>query len=87
MERSGIKETGRAIAYIKEGLEEIANQHETHITVERIDLNSGQRFYFLPNHASKIIDIRCKNHGNGDDEYRSIPRSIHEPSTKDSDGI
>tara|TARA_R110002020_G_scaffold371392_1_gene583016 strand:+ start:598 stop:879 length:282 start_codon:yes stop_codon:yes gene_type:complete len=87
MERAGIKQTGLAISYIKEALEEMANQHETHTQTERIDIVSGQRFYHFPKHASKILDIRCKNHNNTDSEYRSIPRSVYEPVTEDSDGI
>ena len=87
MERVGIRETGRAIAYIKDGLDEMNMISETHVTTERIDITKDQRFYNMPNDAIKLIDIRCKNHDNANDEYRSIPRSIHKPSTEDSDGI
>ena len=87
MERVGMAETGRAIAYIKDGLDEMNMMAETHIRVDRIDINKDQRFYDIPNASLKLIDIRCKNHNNSDDEYRSIPRSIYKPSTKDSDGI
>jgi hypothetical protein len=87
MERAGINQTGRAIVYIKEALQEIATEHETHTRIDRIDIVSGQRFYEFPNDAAKILDIRCKNHSNGSGEYRSIPRSISEPYTKDSDGV
>ena len=84
--RTGI-ETGRVVAYIKEALNEMAVQSPTHTKTERMDIVKDQRFYTFPNHAFKILDIRCKNHDNGDDEYRSVPRSIHEPYTKDSDGV
>ena len=87
MERVGIRETGRAIAYIKDGLDEMNMISETHITTERIDITKDQRFYDLPNDAIKLIDIRCKNHDNANNEYRSIPRSIHKPATDDADGI
>ena len=87
MERVGMVETGRALAYIKDGLDEMNMISETHVTTERIDITKDQRFYDLPNDAIKLIDIRCKNHDNANDEYRSIPRSIHKPSTEDSDGI
>ena len=86
MERIGIKQTGRAIAYIKDGLDEINTLAETHIETSRIDLNKDQRFYKLPDQAVKVLDIRCKNHDNGNDEYRSIPRLIYEPQIKDTDG-
>ena len=87
MERVGIRETGRAIAYIKDGLDEMNMIAETHVNVERIDINKNQRFYDIPNDAIKLIDIRCKNHNNANNEYRSIPRSINKPATEDADGI
>ena len=86
MERAGMTQTGRAIAYIKDGLDEMNMLAETHIDVERIDITEDQRFYDFPNDMIKIIDIRCKNHSNGKDEYRSIPRTIFQPPIKDADG-
>ena len=87
MERVGMTGTGRALAYIKDGLDEMNMIAETHINVVRINITKDQRFYDMPNDAIKLIDIRCKNHDNANNEYRSIPRSIHKPSTDDSDGI
>ena len=87
MERVGMAETGRAIAYIKDGLDEMNMMAGTHVRVDRIDIDKNQRFYNIPNDSLKLIDIRCKNHDNANDEYRSIPRSVHKPSTEDSDGI
>ena len=87
MERVGMTQTGRAIAYIKDGLDEINMMGETHVNVERIDISKNQRFYDMPSDAIKIIDIRGKNHDNANDEYRSIPRSIHKPPTEDADGV
>lgn len=87
MERAGIKETGRAIAYIKDALEEINTLSETHVTTSRNDLEKNKRFYNIPNDAIKITDVRAKNHLNSKDEYRSIPRMVYEPINKDGDGI
>lgn len=87
MERVGMTQTGRAIAYIKDGLDEMNMTSETHVATERIDITKDQRFYDMPNDALKIIDIRCKNHGNTKDEYRSIPRTINKPNTEDADGV
>jgi hypothetical protein len=78
--------TGRLIAYIKDGLEEINMLTETHINLERIDITADQRFYELPSDYIRIIDVRCKNHLNTKDEYRSIPRGIGSVSHKDADG-
>ena len=85
MERVGINQTGRAVAYIKDGLEEIQMLTEVHTRLERFDITAKQRFYTLPNEMVKMIDIRVKNHLNSKDEYRSIPRMIHEPAIKDAD--
>ena len=87
MQRVGMTETGRAIAYIKDGLEEMNMIAETHVAMERIDIKESQRYYPFPNDMIKVIDVRCKNQGNAADEYRSIPRTINPPSTEDSDGI
>jgi len=87
MERTGLNKTGQAIAFIKEALDEIAIISETHTETVRMDLDVNKRFYNLPNNALRILDIRCKNHGNGSAEYRSIPRSVFEPPIEDTDGI
>ena len=87
MERVGMTETGRAIAYIKDGLDEMNMLAETHVKTQRIDIAEDQRFYEFPNDMIKAIDVRVKNHQNGKDEYRSIPRTIHPPPTEDADGV
>tara|TARA_Y100000593_G_C4292030_1_gene328745 strand:+ start:1442 stop:1723 length:282 start_codon:yes stop_codon:yes gene_type:complete len=87
MERAGIDATGRAIAYIKDALEEMNLLAETHVMTERLDITANQRFYDLPSNLVKVLDIRCKNHDGSDGAYKSIPRSIYEPMTEDTDGI
>ena len=85
MERVGVSDTGRAVAYIKDALEEMNTISETHVNTERFDITKDQRFYEFPNDMIKVLDIRCKNHFNADVEYRSIPRMIGEPIRKDAD--
>ena len=87
MERVGMTETGRAIAYIKDGLDEMNMLAETHVNVERIDIVEDQRYYNLPYDTIKVLDIRCKNQDNTKDEWRSIPRSAYQPPTEDADGV
>ena len=87
MQRVGMTGTGRAIAYIKDGLDEMNMIGETHVTTVRIDIAENQRFYDFPNDMIRVLDVRCKNQGNAADEYRSIPRTINPPSTEDADGI
>ena len=62
-------------------------ESETHTKTVRIDIVEGKRFYEVPNEAVKILDIRCKNHDNASSLYKSIPRTIYEPDTEDTDGI
>ena len=83
MERTGLTETGVAIAYIEDALEELNLISETHIKTARINIESGKRFYDLPNEAIQVKDIRMKNHFNSKGEYRSIPRLIYRPTIKD----
>ena len=87
MERAGLKQTGRAIAYIKDALEEINMISETHIRRERIDITADKRFYKIPNEAVRLIEIRCKNHHNTDDIYKTIPRMVYKPDITDADGV
>ena len=87
MERTGISQTGRAIAYIKDALDEMNLLSETHTKTARFDITANQRFYNLPNEAVKILDIRCKHHNKPDNTYKSIPRSTYEPEIEDADGI
>ena len=85
MERAGIGETGRGIAYIKDALEELNMMSETHITTSRINITENQRYYDIPFDAIQLKDIRCLNHLNTKSEYRSIPRMIGEPLVEDAD--
>ena len=87
MERVGSTETGRALAYIKDGMEEIAMLSESSVNLERQNITSGKRFYNYPGDMIKVLDIRCKNHLNSKDEYRSIPRLLKPPTVKDSDNV
>ena len=87
MERLGINQTGRAIAYIKDALDEMNLLSETHTKTIRIDIEANKRFYDIPNEAVKILDIRCKDQKNNSNKYQGIPRSIYEPETEDADGL
>ena len=86
-ERAGTNQTGSAIAYIKDALEEINMYTETHVKVARQDIIKDQRYYNLPFDAIKIIDIRCKNQNNSENIYEKVPRSIYTPARGDADGI
>tara|TARA_R110000824_G_scaffold55067_1_gene151681 strand:+ start:283 stop:564 length:282 start_codon:yes stop_codon:yes gene_type:complete len=87
MERVGTTKTGRAIAYIKDGMEELNMLSETHIAEAKINIDKDKRYYTFPADYIKITDIRVKNHLNSKDEYRSIPRMIGEPAIEDGDNV
>ena len=87
MERLTITDTGKVVAYVKDALEELNVESETHLRTERFDITEDKRFYDLPNDAVKVTNIRCKNHLNSDGEYRSIPRVVGDIPRKDADGI
>ena len=54
MERAGVSQTGRAIAYVKDALEEMALISPTHVKKERIDITLDQRLYEIPIYALNI---------------------------------
>ena len=85
MERVNNFETGRIIAYIKDGLEDLNMNFETHIMTTKIDINENQRFYDVPNNLVKILEVRCKNHLNSKDEYRRVPRLVNKHWIPDGD--
>ena len=86
MERAGINETGRALAYIKDALEEMNIISESTVRTSKYKIEKDKRFYELPNDALQILKIRCKNQHNNNDEYRKIPRMIGEAVIGDPSG-
>jgi len=87
MERVGMTETGRAIAYLKDGLEEIAMMEVLDDKVAKQDLRKDETFYNYPIDALSITDIQVLGQNNSDSEYRSIPRLAYEPTFKDVDDV
>ena len=85
MERAGMTETGRSIAYIKDAIEEMNLLAEQNVTIDKQNIAQDKRFYTLPKSLVKVLQIRCKNHLNNRDEYTSIPRMIGEPFAADAD--
>ena len=87
MERVGLPmPTGRAVAYIKDALEEMNLYSPTHIRTVRMDIVKNKRFYDIPNDMVKLLEVRCKDHKNDDSVYRTIPRMATEPRIVDTDG-
>jgi len=85
MERAGMTQAGRALAYIREAMHEIELMYPNHISTFDIDITKDKRSYDMPWDCMKLLDVQCKNHNNTSDEYRSIPRLIHPPINTDKD--
>ena len=64
MERANLKQTGRALAFIKDALDEINIISETHVDTVRMDITQDKRFYPIPNDCLQVLDIRCKHYNN-----------------------
>ena len=45
-------------------------------TPNYMDIIKDKRFYPLPDDMLKLIDVKVKNHRNGNDKYRSVERMI-----------
>ena len=86
MERSGMSVTGRAVAYIKDALEEVAIEVRPKIKETDVSIVKDTRYYDIPSDALNITDIRVLNHRNSDSKYVSIPRFAKAPKEEDPDG-
>ena len=56
-------------------------------SINYMDIIKDKRFYPLPNNMLKLIDVKVKNHKNGNDKYRCVERLIYQPSEQDGDNI
>jgi hypothetical protein len=86
MERSGMSVTGRAVAYIKDALEEIAIEVRPRIKETDVSIVEDTRYYDIPSDVLRITDIRVLNHKNSESKYVSIPRLAQAPKEEDPDG-
>ena len=79
MERAGINRTGMALAYIKDGLDEIARTIDDYIIVENQDIVLGKREYDFPDGMIKLRKLLTKD---SEGNYQQIPRITHGPHTE-----
>tara|TARA_R100001594_G_scaffold37556_2_gene67961 strand:+ start:173 stop:1255 length:1083 start_codon:yes stop_codon:yes gene_type:complete len=56
-------------------------------TPNYMDIIKDKRFYPLPDDMLKLMDVKIKNHKNGNDKYKSVERAIYAPSEQDGDNI
>ena len=77
MERAGTTQTGRAVAYIKDGLDEIAQTIDDNIEESIVDVTKGTREYAIPTELQQLRKIFILN-DSGD--WQGIPRLTHGPA-------
>ena len=84
MERTGIKETGLAVAWIKDALHLIQSQQDDNIGSWKTNITDGTRDYPFPANLIKLKNISVKD--TTDSKYKKIRRLVHEPVvTEDTD--
>jgi len=78
MERAGIKETGLAIAWIKDAIHLIDSQYGEHIANWKTDISDGTREYPFPANMIALKSISVKDTTDG--KYKKIRRLVCEPT-------
>ena len=76
MERASTTQTGRALAYIKDGLDEIARCIDDNVQTTTVDIVKNTRDYSFPSTMVKLRKIFTKD---AEDNFRQIPRMTHGP--------
>ena len=77
MERAGTTQTGRAIAYIKDGLDKMAEAIDDNIKESKINIVKGTREYAIPEDLVRLFKVSTLN---TDGNYVKIGRLTHGPS-------
>ena len=77
MERTGIKETTLAIAWIKDAIHLIQSQYDENIGSWKTNITDGTREYPFPANMIKLRSISVKD--TNDSKYKRIRRLAHNP--------
>ena len=77
MERSGMKETTLAIAWIKDAIHLIQSQHDDNVASWKTNISDGTREYPFPANMIKLKSISVKD--TNDKKYKRIRRLVHNP--------
>mgnify|MGYP003636675469 FL=1 len=72
MERTGLKETGLAKAWIKDAVQIIRSSYPEHIKVDKQNIIDGEREYILPVDMISLLSISVKD--TTDKKYKKIRR-------------
>ena len=72
MERTGLKETGLAKAWVKDAIQLIRSQYPEKIKVDKQNIIDGEREYILPADMISLLSISVKD--TTDNKYKRIRR-------------
>ena len=72
MERTGLKETGLAKAWIKDAVQLIRSQYPENVKIDKQNIIDGEREYILPADMISLLSISVKD--TTDSKYKRIRR-------------
>ena len=84
MERAGMKESGLALAWLKDAFHLLQSNSKEDLKVVKYNIIDGERDYLLPQDMINIKHISVKD--TSDDKYKKIRRLTSQPyMTEDTD--
>ena len=72
MERTGLKETGLAKAWIKDAVQIIRSSYPENVKIDKQNIIDGEREYILPADMISLLSISVKD--TSDNKYKRIRR-------------
>ena len=77
MERVGMRETGLALAWIKDAIHLIQSSYGENLATWKTNITDGTREYPFPANMIKLRSISVKD--TNDSKYKRIRRLVHNP--------
>ncbi len=81
MERSGVRETNLAIAWIKDAIHLIQSNGDDSVATWKTDINKTIREYAFPSNLIKLKSLSVLD--TTDDKYKRIRRLTHQPTVSE----
>ena len=84
MDRTGMKESGLAVAFVKDAIALIQSQVDDNVATWKTNITDGTRDYPFPANLIKLRSVSVKD--TNDKKYKRIRRLAHSPIvTEDTD--
>tara|TARA_R100001530_G_scaffold83324_1_gene58121 strand:+ start:1242 stop:1520 length:279 start_codon:yes stop_codon:yes gene_type:complete len=77
MDRTGMKETGLAVAFVKDAIALIQSQVDDNVATWKTNITDGTREYPFPANLIKLKSISVKD--TNDSKYKRVRRLAHSP--------